>query len=116
MSFTLRFPSGVIATGDCSFGTAESRRCRVQGADCIIEMDPAFAYRGMRLSVKKGGQRAAPALTEVDHFAAEMEHFSECVLTNAEPRTPGADGLADLRVIEAIDRAARTGRTEAVRR
>lgn len=116
VSFTLRFPSGVVATGDCSFGTAESRRYRVQGADGIVEMDPAFSYRGLRLNVQKGGQKSEIKLTEVDHFAAEMDHFSECVLANKAPRTPGEDGLADMRIIEAIEEAAKTGRTVTVRR
>ncbi|MDY3560431.1 Gfo/Idh/MocA family oxidoreductase [Gemmata sp. JC673] len=115
VSFTLRFPSGVVATGDCSFGTAESRRYRVQGSEGLVEMDPAFSYRGLRLNVQKGGQRSEIKLTEVDHFAAEMDHFSECVLANKAPRTPGEEGLADMRVIEAIDEATKTGRTAAVR-
>ena len=50
-------------------------------------------------------------LHEVNHFAAEMDHFSECVLTGQGPRTPGEEGLADMRVIAAIEEAARTGQT-----
>lgn len=116
VTFTLRFPSGAVAHGDCSFGTAESRRYRVQGSDGLVEMDPAFSYRGLRLNVQKGGQKSEIKLTEVDHFAAEMDHFSECVLANKDPRTPGEEGLADMRVIEAIEEAAKTGRTVAIRR
>ena len=110
VAFTLRFPSGVVATCDCSFDAAESRRYRAQGAGGFVQMDPAFPYRGLRLTVHKGGKGCELKLEEVNHFAAEMDHFSECVLDGKEPRTPGEEGLADVRVIEAVAEAARTGK------
>ena len=48
---------------------------------------------------------------EVDHFAAEMDHFSACVLSDKPPRTPGEEGLRDIRIIAAINEAIRTGAT-----
>ena len=115
-AFTLRFPSGVLAHCDCSFGSTESRRYRVHCADGFVEMDPAFSYRGLRLRVKQGESKQSDAqlaewqIKEVNQFAAEMDHFSQCVLENKEPRTPGADGLADMRIIAAIEEAARSER------
>lgn len=38
-------------------------------------------------------------------FKRELIEFSECVATDREPRTSGADGLADLRLCELIARA-----------
>src|SRR3954454_7323063 len=117
VAFTLRFPSGVLAHCDCSFGSAVSRRSRVHCAEGVIDMDPAFDYRGLRLKVKEakghGGETldAEMLLPGVNHFAAEMDHFSDCVLTGKDPRTPGEEGLADMRVIAAIEEAARTGQT-----
>ena len=35
-----------------------------------------------------------------------MDHFSDCVLNGKDPRTPGEEGLADMRVIAAIEEAA----------
>lgn len=52
-AFTLQFPSGVLAHGDRSFATSESRRCRVHCTEGWIEMDPAFSYRGLRLRTKR---------------------------------------------------------------
>jgi predicted dehydrogenase len=111
VSFQLRFPSGVLAHCDCSFDAAESRRFRAHGTDGFIDMDPAFSYRGLRLTVGRAAGREQVQLTEVNHFAAEMDHFSDCVLTDKNPRTPGEEGLTDVRVIAAIEEAARTGRT-----
>jgi predicted dehydrogenase len=114
VSFQLRFASGVLAHCDCSFDAAESRRYRVHGTEGFIDLDPAFSYRGLRLTVAKPSGREQVNLTEVNHFAAQMDHFSDCVLNGRDPRTPGEEGLADMRVIAAIEEAARTGRTAPV--
>lgn len=118
VSFTLRFPSGVLAHCDCSFGVGESRRYRVHCEKGWVEMDPAFSYRGLRLRTKKGegkadkpGEATEILIEPVDHFAAEMDHFSDVILNGAKLRTPGEMGLADMRVVVAIAEAARTGRT-----
>jgi predicted dehydrogenase len=116
VAFTLRFPSGILAHCDCSFGSAESRRYRVHCAKGWIDMDPAFSYRGLRLrtkdgDAKKGTAEATEHLVEaVNHFTAEMDHFSDCVLNGTKLRTPGEMGLADMRVMTAIYEAMRTGK------
>jgi predicted dehydrogenase len=38
-------------------------------------------------------------------FKRELVEFAECIATGRSPRTPGSDGLADLRLCEAIARA-----------
>jgi len=38
-------------------------------------------------------------------FRRELVEFADCVLTDRQPRTSGADGLADLRLCEAVARA-----------
>lgn len=117
VTFTLRFPSGVLAHCDCSFGTSESRRYRVHCDAGWIEMDPAFSYRGLRLRTSSGetkgekmGQLAELRIEEVNHFSAQMDHFSDCVLHEKELRTPGEMGLADMRVVTAIGESIRTGK------
>jgi len=116
VAFTLRFPSGAIGNCDCSFGIAASRQFRVQGSDGTLVLDPAFAYRGLRMTLEKDGKKTELTPTAVDHFAAEMDHLSECILGDKAPRTPGEEGLADMRVIAAIDEAAKTGKSVAVRK
>lgn len=118
VAFTLRFPSGVLAHCDCSFNAEVSRRYRVHCEKGFIDMDPAFSYNGLKLSVKEGGQagrRTELQIEQVNHFSAEMDHFSDCVLNGREPRTPGEDGLADMRVIAAIEEALRSGGAAKVR-
>jgi predicted dehydrogenase len=119
--FTMRFPSGILAHCDCSFGAAESRFYRIHCEKGYIELDPAFSYRGLRLHVKEGDAKtgnvrnAEVPLEPVNHFAAEMDHFSKCILNDDAPRTPGEEGLADMRVIAAIEEALSSGRTVSVK-
>ena len=118
VSFLLRYPSGTIAHCTASFGGAESRRLRAHGTDGWIELDPAFAYRGLRLRrMRTAGGRGESAiedvaLNEVDQFAAEMDAFSASVLDGTPVTTPGELGLADIRIVEAIERAIASGRSE----
>jgi predicted dehydrogenase len=75
---------------------------------------------------KSEGEKATPKirrefnselrLRAVNQFAAEMDHFSECILNNQQPRTPGEMGLADMRIITAIHEAARSNRTVSLNR
>jgi len=110
-TFQLRFPSGVLAHCGCSFGTGEARHYRVLCAQGWIELDNAFAYGGQRLHVSDNRAIADVKLEPVNHFAAEMDHFSQCVLADKPPRTPGEEGLADMKVMASAMDAARSGKT-----
>jgi predicted dehydrogenase len=74
-------------------------------------MDPATWYSGLRMWVERGNTIEEKDLPSVDHFAAEMDHMSDCVMQNKEPLTPGEEGLRDLTIIQAVYEAARTGKT-----
>lgn len=113
--FTLRYPSGVLAHCECSFGTSRSERYRVVGAKGFIEMDPAFGYTGQRLFLaqsneEQGTQKSELKLEPVNQFASEMDYFSDCLLSGKEVRTPGEMGLADMRIVVAIHEAVRSGK------
>ena len=74
-------------------------------------MDPATNYRGLRMRVGRGNVIEERQLPERNHFTAEMDHMSGCVMENKEPLTPGEEGLRDIKLIMAIYEAAKTGRT-----
>lgn len=109
--FTLRYPSGVLAHCDCSFGSGESRRFRVHCEKGFIELDPAFSYHGLKMRVKRTkGELGGPEVTElgieeINQFAAQFDHFSQCVLDGLETRTPAEMGLADMKIMAAIQKS-----------
>jgi len=107
LTFQLRFPSGVLANCTSSYG-AGLNRFRVHQEKGSFELEPALSYSGLKMRVFRGGTVEERALPQVDHFAAEMDHMATSILTGAPLVTPGEEGLADLRVIEAIYESART--------
>jgi predicted dehydrogenase len=111
INFQLRFPSGVLANCSSSYGYYHQSHFRVLGTAGLLEMDPATWYSGLRLRVQHGNLFEERELPVVDHFAAEMDHMSGCVMDNKEPLTPGEEGLRDLKIMMAIYEAARAGRT-----
>jgi len=111
INFQLRFPSGILANCTSSYGYAWQTHYRVVTSEGWLEMDPATAYSGLRMRVHRGNVIEEKDLPVVDHFAAEMEHMSECVMQNKEPLTPGEEGLRDLTIMHALYEAANTGKT-----
>ena len=114
VSFTLRFPSGVIANCLSSYSVHEHRNLRVLGSVADAEIENAFAYEGQRLKVSRRDGKAESvatlAMARHDQFALELDHMAECVRQDKRPRTPGEEGLQDHLLMAAIYQAARTGR------
>jgi len=116
VSCLMRFPSGVLANLDCSFGTHRSDFYRVACADGTIELSPAFSYNGQRLRTHHSPDSDSHPvvtdheITEVNHFASEMDHFSRSILDNKPTRTPGEEGLADMRILAAMAQSIRDGK------
>ena len=108
--WTMSFPGGISAHCGISFNSGGSRRYRVHGTGGWLDLEKAFDYSGQELRTNKGQLTTKHDLPYIDHFAAEMDHFAECVMQNKDPVTPGEEGLADMKVIAAIEEAARTGR------
>jgi predicted dehydrogenase len=111
INFQLRFPSGILAQCTSSYGYAWQSHYRVVKSEGWLEMDPATAYSGLRMRVHHANTIEEKDLPVVDHFAAEMEHMSSCVMENKEPLTAGEEGLRDLTIMKAIYEAANTGKT-----
>ncbi len=113
VAFQLAFPSGVIATCTCSYGSHSLQRYTIAGADGWMEMNPSFHYSGLRLrNARARGDSSLVteiAFEEKNQFARELDHFSDCVQHNLRPHTPGEEGLQDVSLIEQIYAAARAG-------
>lgn len=115
-SFVLRFPSGFIATCTTAYDVHRSTFLRLEGSEKWGEMSPAFGYHGSKLKFSqlneaKKEELVEPSIPDKDQFATEMDHFAECVMTGREPRTPGAEGMQDQLLIEAIYKSAATGKS-----
>jgi predicted dehydrogenase len=113
--FQMFFPSGTVANNTCSYGVHDSKHYR-----CFADnggwfgLDPAFSYNGLTPEAShaegKVEHKMTPKLQEKNQFALEIDHFSECVIENKTPFTPGEEGLQDHKIMEAIYESARTGK------
>lgn len=112
-TFTLQFPSGVLATGTSGYSFHEDRRLRCAAADGWFGLDPAFSYNNlvMHIGHKTGmaSAREQRVWTPKSQFAVEMDAFAEAIRHDRDPLTPGEEGLQDMKVMEAIYRAAAGG-------
>lgn len=107
--FTLRFPSGVMATCSTSYSAFNSKDLRFRNTTGWVDLEDAFAYRGQRLRrASKEGERI-PEVPSENQFALEIDHFARCVQEDLRPHTPGEEGLQDHVIMEAIYQSARTG-------
>jgi len=113
MQWTLDFPSGAI--GQCmSMYSANQNHILLMGDQGRIELEPATRYDGNRMWTGKDGREqpiTPPPGPGKTMFSGQLDHMTRCVLTGAEPIVSGEEGLRDLRIIDAIYRSAREGRT-----
>jgi predicted dehydrogenase len=77
-----------------------------------LELPSPFLRNAPSRLLVEGGETGTPSSWEREEvvsydeaFKRELREFADCVRTGREPRTPGADGLADLRLCEAVARA-----------
>ena len=112
-TFTLRFPSGVLATGTSGYSFYNDRQLRCMATDGWFGLDPAFAYNGLVMHIgHKAGTadgREQRVWTAKNQFAVEMDAFAAAIVKNQEPHTPGEEGLQDMKVMAAIYQAAAGG-------
>lgn len=110
INFEMKFPSGFIGNVVSTYGYGCSR-FRVYGTRGQIESEPFQSYSGNKLFITRGRTRQEFAYEQANHFAAEMDHMSECIQTNKTPLTPGEEGLKDLEIMMAAYQSAREGKS-----
>ena len=112
ISWSMKFPSGVMASVMTTYGFNGANFFTATCKGGRFGMDPAYSYDGLKGWTSKPDVKIAfPA---VDHFATEMDAFAEAVMANAPFHPAGEEGLRDLLVIEAIYRSIKEGRTAKV--
>lgn len=109
-NYTLKFPSGVLATGSSSYGYASQNRYRCVFTGGAMEAEPATAYGGNKLFVVRRGQREERKYKEVNQFATQMDAQAVAIQEGKELTSSGEEGMRDVRIMEAIYEAARTGK------
>jgi glucose-fructose oxidoreductase len=111
VSAVMRFPDARVATFTCSFNAGDRSAYEVVGTRGSLRMDPAYEFaEALEMEVKIGDRTQRRSFAKRDQFAPELVYFSDCVMENREPEPSGEEGLADVRVIEALRQSLKTGR------
>lgn len=115
MLFQMRFPSGALVNSSTGYDYHQSKRYRVAMQTGWAEMSPAYSYEGLRLKISEnrsdGENTTQIIMKNQNQFAAEIDHFADCIMNDTQPFTPGEEGLQDQRIMEAIYEAAKNGKT-----
>jgi predicted dehydrogenase len=108
----LRFPGDRLATFTVGFGTTSSSGYRVVGTEGLLEMRPAYEYgRSLSYTVAyEDGARIEKTFEQRDPVAPELIHFSRSILHSHRPHPDGSEGLADVRILCALQQSADEGR------
>ena len=111
VTINLRFPGQRLAQFVISFGVNSVNECRIAGTKGDIRLSPAFAYdKAIEQWVTVGDKTEHQKFAHRDQFGGETKYFSDCVLDHKLPEPDGNEGLADVRVMKAIEESLRTGK------
>ncbi len=113
-----RLTSGILdfgvgsATFTCSIRAASHQRVNIVGTEGRIELEEPFSAptdRPIRIWLHRGAKVEEIGFDVCDHYRIECDLFAQAVLNDAAVPTPLEDGVANMRVIDAIFRSADEG-------
>jgi len=102
----LKFPGGIIAYCSTTYLVNGINRYTAYAENGWFGLDPAYSYGGIRGRRSDGKEIIAE---EIDQFAAEMDNFAHCILTNMPSKVSGEEGLRDIRILMAVYESIKTG-------
>lgn len=111
ISVVLRFPGERLASFTCSFGASSMDQFDLVGTEASLHVEPAYTYSGeMKWTLRSGNDLKERSFPPGDQFAGELTYFSNCILHGRKPEPSGIEGLADVRIINAIFESSLLGR------
>ena len=110
VAWTMTFPSGAVANCSSSYRISQAKRIFVHGTEGEVSLLPATDYYVRNLTLNTAERKSELLLEPTNQFADMLDEMCAAVRENREPRTPGEEGLRDVRILEAIYRAADTGK------
>ena len=112
MTVVMRFPGERLGTFTLSYGANPMGQYRIvgtegrPGSNARLHVHGPVMTHQLTVGEKKSTRRAS---SHHDQFGGETKYFSDCVLDDKHPEPDGEEGLADVRVIKAIEKSLETG-------
>jgi predicted dehydrogenase len=109
----LRFPEGLLAQFVVSYYGNAIDTYTVLGSKGSLQVQPGYTYgKSLEHFLTIGEKKDNITYKNTDHFGGEMKYFSDCILQEIDPEPDAEEGLADVRVLEAIQRSLKTGEVQ----
>ena len=110
-SVIMRFPANRLATFTCSFGAASDATYEIVGTKGVLKVGQGYEMvEPIIHELTINEKTTKKTYPKRDQFGPELIYFSDCVLKNKTPEPSGFEGLADVRIIEALIESAKSGR------
>ncbi len=108
ITFQLGFPGGATASCLSTYSLSNLDKFFLDGTNGFAELQPSTGYGPIMGRTNKGPLE----LPHIPHQTVQMDEMAAILLDGKEPIVPvdGQEGLKDLVIIDAIYKAARTGR------
>ena len=113
VAVTLKFDRARIAAFVLSYNGGDVDDVRIVGEKGDLFSQPAYQVGSAmkhELTVEK--KKSSKSFAKTDHFGGELKYFSDCIRNNQQPEADGEEGLLDVRVLAAIERALATGQVQ----
>lgn len=106
VAVTLRFPGDKLAQFTVSYYANQIDSFIIAGTKGSVHMSPAYGFgEAMEQHVTIGQKKSTETFRATDQFGGELKYFSDCILNNRHPEPDASEGIADLRVMEAVLKA-----------
>jgi predicted dehydrogenase len=108
IQFQLGFPGGAVASCLSTYSMNNLDRFFLDGEKGFAELQPATGYGPIKGRTNKG-ELTQPHIT---HQTIQMEEMADIILRGRQPLIPvdGEEALKDLKIVDAVYLAARTGK------
>lgn len=99
----MKFPEGRVANFSISFGAFSTADYDLIGSKGRIRLEKGYEYSTtMNLKTYEDRKIITKKYPKRDQFAPELLYFSECIQKKKKPEPSGEEGLADIKIIEAL--------------
>jgi xylose dehydrogenase (NAD/NADP) len=106
LAMALRFPNDCLALADCSFECPHRNRLEIVGTRASVELpDGVLPGAESQLLLRRGRSSEALSFPACDQYAEQVKAFCASIVAGRLP-DPAEDGLENMRVLDAVRRAA----------
>ena len=113
VAVTLTFPAERVASFSLSYSGADVDEYRIVGSKGDLFSNPAYQVAsGIKHEMTVDKKKSGESFKTTDHFGGELKYFSDCIREDRHPEPDGEEGMLDVRVLEAIEKALLTGQVQ----